>query len=63
MTTEPVAAQRPSRKATLARIGAVAVGIALVSVLIIDQSRAVFTAINVEPQQRFQRSEYLSHRR
>lgn len=53
MTTEPVAAQRPSRKATLARVGAVVVGIALVSVLIIGQSRAVFTASTSNPDNAF----------
>lgn len=53
MTTEPVAALRPSRKATLARIGAVVVGIALVSVLIINQSRAVFTATTSNPNNAF----------
>jgi hypothetical protein len=53
VTTEPVDAQRPSRKATLARIGAVVVGIALVSVLIINQSRAVFTATTSNPNNAF----------
>jgi len=53
VTTEPVAAQRPSRKATLARIGAVVVGVALVSVLIINQSRAVFTGSTSNPNNAF----------
>lgn len=44
MSATQVAARRPSRKATLARIAAVVISMAMVSVLIIDQSRAAFTA-------------------
>lgn len=53
MTTTRIDAERPSRKATIARIGAVAVGIALVSLLILDQSRAVFTATTSNPDNAF----------
>ncbi len=49
----PTEAERSSRTATIARIGAVVFGIALVSLLIIDQSRAVFTATTSNPDNAF----------
>jgi len=44
MSADPIAARRPGRKATLARIAAVVVSVAMVSMLIINESRAAFTA-------------------
>ncbi len=44
MTEESLTLNRPSFKATMARLAVVVVSIALVGVLIIDQSRAAFTA-------------------
>jgi hypothetical protein len=53
MTTAPAEAERSSRKATIARMGAVALGIALVSILVLDQSRALFTATTSNPDNAF----------
>ncbi len=44
MSTSHVAAKRPNHKASFARVGAVAASFLLVSMLIITQSKAAFTA-------------------
>lgn len=53
MTTNLVATQTPNRKATIARMIAVVASFALVSSLIVSESRAAFTATTANPDNAF----------